>query len=262
MDEAVEGKIPAPLPLAVDKKSQMMIARDNGELVRMIKIFMAGVALPKTLDTEAKVITAWQAAASLKVPPIIAIQNMAIIHGSLSIWGQLPKALAEATGDMEDFQLIFIDKDHNELSLKNKNLNAEVWAAVCRIKRKGRSYNEYWFSVDDAKKAGLFNKAGPWKDYTKIMLGRRAVGHGIKIEFPDALMGLNIAEYDFSEAPDLKDVSPSRGAPQELQSARETIARARGGDASLNAINEKSTCKDVSADIELEQKEAQDEQRD
>ncbi len=200
----------APAPIIVDSKTQMMVARDNSELVRMIRTFMQGAALPKTLDTEAKVITAWQAAASLKVPPIIAIQNMAIIHGSLSIWGQLPKALAEATGQLKDFKLIYFDEEQKVISLENKNLHAPVWGAVVQMRRAKRSMNEYSFTEPEAKKAGLFGKSGPWQDYRKIMYARRAMGHATKFEFPDALMGLNIAEYDFHQAPDLVDVTPKK----------------------------------------------------
>lgn len=203
-----DEKAAVPVPISVDAKTQALVARDNTELVRLIRTFMKGVAFPKTLDTEEKIIAAWQVAASLKIPPMIAMQNMAVINGSVAIWGQLPKALAEATGEMQDFRQFFIDKEMNEICLKNKNLNAEIWAAVVQIRRKDRSTNEYFFSVDDAKTAGLLNKSGPWKEHRKVMLARRTVGMAIKFEFPDALMGVAIAEYDLHEAPDLKDVTP------------------------------------------------------
>ena len=203
-------EVKAPTTIAIDSKSQMLIARDNFELMRMIRIFMKGVAFPKSLDTEEKIIAAWQVAASLKIPPMIAMQNMAVINGSVAIWGQLPKALAEATGELEKFRLFYIDKEHNEISLANKNLNVDPWAAVVQMARKGRATNEYFFSTDDAQKAGLLNKSGPWKDYRKVMLARRAMGQAIKFEFPDALMGISIAEYDHHEAPDLKDVTPAK----------------------------------------------------
>lgn len=195
--------VKTPDPIAVDERNQLIVARDNSELVRMIKIFMQGAALPRTLDTEAKVITAWQAAASLKVPPIIAIQNMAIIHGVLSIWGQLPKALADQTGQMEDFKLILFDKDQKEICLGNKNLQEDVWGAVTQMRRLRKSKNEYYFTEIEAKKAGLLSKSGPWQDYRKIMYARRTIGHAIKFEFPDAVMGIAIAEYDLHDAPDL-----------------------------------------------------------
>lgn len=204
------------VPIIVDKETQQLVARDNTELVRMIKIFMNGEALPKTLNTEAKIITAWQTAASLRVPPIRAIQNMAIIHGSLSLWGELPRALAEATGELEDLKLFMIDHEYKQISWANKNLRDEVWAAVVQIKRKGRTENEYSFSLDDAKAAGLLNKTGPWKDYRRIMLARRTIGHAIKFEFPDALMGCKIAEYDFHEAPDVVEVHEANDVAADL----------------------------------------------
>ncbi len=213
--ESLETK--AITPIIVDRQSQQLVAKDNAELVRMIKIFMNGAALPRTLDTEAKIITAWQTAASLRIPPIRAIQNMAIIHGSLAIWGELPKALAESTGELEDFRMILIDDKQEQISLANKNLDKEVCGAVVQVKRKGRSMNEYSFTQADAQKAGLLSKPGPWKDYRKIMYQRRAMNHAMKFEFPDALMGVKIAEYDFNEAPDLsqaRDVDTLTGASE------------------------------------------------
>lgn len=194
--------------IALDPKTQLMVARDNSELHRMVITMMKGMAVPKTLDTPEKVIAAWQVAASLKIPPAVAMQNMAVIHGSVCMWGQLPKALADATGEVEDFQLVLINEAQEVICLANKNLGDEVWGAVCHVKRKGRSRNEYAFTMVDAIKAGLHKKTGPWQDYRKIMLSRRAIAHGIKFEFPDALMGVSVAEYDYNEAPDLKDVTP------------------------------------------------------
>lgn len=196
--------------IAVDQKSQLIVARDNSELVRMITLFSKGTAFPKTLDTPEKIIAAWQVAASLNLPPMVAIQNLAVIHGSVSMWGQLPKALAERTGQLEDYKLILFDKEQKQICLGEKNLGADVWGAVVQIRRSKRSVNEYSFTEPEAKKAGLLNKAGPWTDYRKIMYARRASGHAMKFEFPDALMGVPVAEYDFHQAPDLKDVTPSQ----------------------------------------------------
>lgn len=207
--EVKEVKVPAPSSITVDQKTQALVARDNSELVRIIRIMMRGMAFPKTLDTEDKVIAAWQIASSLKIPPAIAIQNIAIINGSACIWGQLPKALAETTGELQEFKLLRIDKDQKIISLENGNLDKPVWGAVLQIQRKGRSINEYAFTMDDAKKAGLDKKPGPWTQYTATMLCRRVVAQGIKFEFPDALMGVSVAEYDINDAPDLKDVTPA-----------------------------------------------------
>lgn len=208
----------AAMPIAVDQKSQVIIARDNSELYRMIKSFMNGTAFPKTIDTVEKAIAAWQVAASLGLPPMVTMQNLAFIHGSVSMWGQIPKALAERTGQLEDFKLILFDAEQKVISLENKNLGTDVWGAAVQIRRTKRSMNEYSFTEPEAKTAGLLNKAGPWTQYRKIMYARRSVGHAMKFEFPDALMGVPVAEYDYHEAPDLKDVSSSREDSESIAS--------------------------------------------
>jgi hypothetical protein len=211
-------------PIAVDQKG-LMVARDNGELYRMVKVMMAGGAVPKWMDTPEKVIACWQMAASLKVPAPVAIQHMCVIQGRVCIWGELPKALAESTGELEHFEIIWIDKEQKPITLENKNLHSPVWGAVCKIKRKGRTLNEYFFTEPEAEKAKLLTKDGPWITYRKIMYGRRAATTAIKFEFGDALMGIGIAEYDFNEAPDVKDVTPSQSR-DEL--ADKLAARAAG----------------------------------
>lgn len=195
-------------PLVLHEKNQQIVARDQAELYRLINVFMQGNAFPKTLDTPAKAVAAWQVAASLGLPPMVCMANLAIINGSIAMWGQLPKALAERTGEMEDFQIFLIDKAQKRISQEAGNLGEEPWGAVCRVKRKGRALNEYVFTENDAKRAGLLNKSGPWKEYRPVMYQRRATAFAMKMEFPDALMGVPVAEYDLDAAPDLKDVSP------------------------------------------------------
>src|SRR5690606_25397250 len=99
------------------------------------------------------------------------------------------------------------DKDQKVICLQEKNLQADVWGSAVQMRRSKRSVNEYFFTEEEAKSAGLFGKAGPWKQYKKIMYGRRAMAHAIKFEFGDALMGVPVAEYDFNQAPDLVDVT-------------------------------------------------------
>lgn len=205
---AEETKPPTAALIRIDEKTQQLVAKDNAELMRLIRTFMKGTAFPKTLDTEEKVIAAWQVAASLKIPPMVAIQNIAIIHGSCKIWGQLPKALAEATGEVEKWTQFYVDKEQKKICFENQNLDKERWGHVIQVKRKGREPNEFHYTIDDAKKAGLLGKQGPWKDHTHIMLARRNTGACVNFEFPDAVMGVGIAEYQDHVAPDLLDVTP------------------------------------------------------
>lgn len=205
-EQKEEIKVKEVAPILVDE-NQAIVARDNAELFRLIQTFMAGTAFPKTIDTPQKAIAAWQIAASLNLPPMVVIQNLAFIHGSISMWGQLPKALAERTGQLTKFKLILFDEKQDVICLANKNLQNDVWGAATQIQRKKGPVNEYFFNEIEAKKAGLFGKSGPWTQYKKIMYSRRAVAQGIKFEFPDALMGVPVAEYDFNHAPDISDFS-------------------------------------------------------
>lgn len=195
--------------IEIDKNTKTLIARDNKELMRMIQIFMQGNSFPSSIDTPAKCITAWNLACSLNPDaPQRLISRMMYVNGQLGIWGEAPRALAERTGEVEDFELFVVDEKYERICLENKNLSHDPYAAVCRIKRKGRTKNEYYFTVDEAEKAGLLSKRGPWQQYAKAMLCWRAQGQGLKFEFADALMGTDIIEYKYNFAPDVKDVTP------------------------------------------------------
>jgi hypothetical protein len=211
-ESAREVKAPSAAPMLVRQDNSQIIIRDQAELYRVIMLMTKGCAIHKSLDTIEKRIACWQMATALKVRPEVAISNMYIVNGVISLWGQLPKALAHETGELQHFKLIRYNEKQDEIALQYKNLETEVWGAAVQIRRGGGALNEYIFTMEDAKRAGLASKSGPWKDYRPIMLCRRTVGQAIKFDFPDAVMGLGISEYDHNEAPDLmappKDVTP------------------------------------------------------
>jgi len=74
--------------------------------------------------------------------------------------------------------------------------------AVCIARRKGRKAVTYRFGIDDAKRAGLWGKQGPWAQYPKRMMQMRARGFALRDAFPDVLRGLITIE----EANDVADI--------------------------------------------------------
>lgn len=202
-----EKKAATILPIAIDQETKQLAPRDNAELSRIVTMLKAGLAFPKDFDTNEKCFSAYNLAMQLcpRAPQRI-LSRMMIINNVIGIWGEAPKFLAEQTGELEDFQLFVYDKDHKEIKFENKNSNEEVYGACCRIKRKDRTINEYLFTMDDAKRAGLLGKI-PWKGYPQAMLRWKASGMGFKFEFPDALMGAEIAEYTYDVLPE-KDITP------------------------------------------------------
>lgn len=141
------------------------------------------------------VLVAVQMGSELGLQPLQALQNIAVINGRPSIWGDALLAIVKSHPQLEDFKEYF-----------------EGDTAICEVKRKGQSIVKATFSIDDAKKAGLWGKSGPWQTYPKRMLAMRARGFALRDAFPDALKGLITAEEAQDYPNETKDVSSSSKA--------------------------------------------------
>ncbi len=120
---------------------------------------------------------AMQWGAELGLKPLQAMQNLAIINGRPSLWGDAVIALVRAS-PLCEFVLESDDGD----------------TATCRVKRRGEPEQSRTFSTADAKTAGLLGKAGPWTQYPKRMRQMRARAFALRDVFPDVLRGLPVAE--------------------------------------------------------------------
>jgi hypothetical protein len=128
--------------------------------------------------------------------PMQALQNIAVINGKPSVYGDAAMALVQASAVCEDVQEYF------------EGEGTPNPIAVCVAKRRGRKEVVARFSVEDAKRAGLWGKAGPWQAYPKRMMQMRARGFALRDAFPDVLKGLITAE----EAQDYPDEAKPRQA--------------------------------------------------
>jgi hypothetical protein len=128
--------------------------------------------------------------------PMQALQNIAVINGKPSVYGDAAMALVQASAVCEDVQEYF------------EGEGTPNPIAVCVAKRRGRKEVVAKFSVEDAKRAGLWGKAGPWQAYPKRMMQMRARGFALRDAFPDVLKGLITAE----EAQDYPDEAKPRQA--------------------------------------------------
>lgn len=192
-------------------EAQGLDLKDQNQLVRFIGQLIKAKALPKHLNSDAEVLSAWNFASQLKLPPQVSLKNIAVINGSPSLFGDLPLALVQRHVDFISYEEFCIDKEYNKICFENKNLDAEIFGGVVFFERRGSPKQSFSFTISDANRAGLISKAGngmPWRTYPQIMVVRRARIIGIKALFADALTGATIAE-DFGRAPDLeKDVTP------------------------------------------------------
>jgi len=132
----------------------------------------------------------------LGLAPMQALQNIAVINGKPSVYGDAMMALVQASSVCEDIEE-YLEKEGTSDAV-----------AVCIATRKGRKPVTARFSVKDAVKANLWGKQGPWTQYPNRMLQMRARGFALRDAFPDVLRGLISAE----EAEDYPEEAKPRPA--------------------------------------------------
>ena len=162
-----------------------------GDLMTLGKIAAASGLVPKDYQNQPeKCAGAIAFGAELGLAPMQALQCIANINGRPSIWGDSAKALCLASPVCE------------EISETMEGEGTPNPKAVCVAKRRGQSPVRVEFSVEDAKRAGLWGKQGPWTQYPKRMLQLRARGFALRDAFPDILRGLVTAEeaQDYTQA--------------------------------------------------------------
>ena len=122
-------------------------------------------------------IIATQWGLEIGLQPLQAMQSIAVINGRPAIWGDAMLALVRGSGQLE-----YIHEDPTDDG------------CTVRLKRKGEPEAERTFTKEDAKKAGLSGKQGPWTQYPKRMMQLRARAFALRDVFPDVLRGVFIAE--------------------------------------------------------------------
>ena len=110
--------------------------------------------------------------------PLQALQNIAVINGRPSLWGDALIAIVRSSPLCEYVQ--------EEMKPDG--------TAICRAKRRGESEQTRTFSDADAKTAGLSGKQGPWMTSPKRMKQLRARAFALRDVFPDVLKGMPMAE--------------------------------------------------------------------
>jgi len=141
-------------------------------------VHKSGLA-PRDMNTAEKLLVAIMHGLEIGLPPMQAIQRIAVVNGRPTMWGDAIPALLQA----RNFRLV--EKFEGE---------GDARAAVCQVIRPDKTSNEARFSVTDAKQAGLWGKPGPWKQYPDRMLQMRARGFAARDGAADVLMGLYLRE--------------------------------------------------------------------
>lgn len=162
------------------------------DLFRFAKAVSVSGLAPKGIESAEAIFVALEMGLEVGLPMMAALQNIAVINGRPTIWGDAQLAVVRGTGELTLFEEWY--EEGGKRLARNPAAFTDATTAVCRVQRHGYEAAETAFSVADAKRANLWGKAGPWSQYPARMLRFRARSFGLRDQFGDALRGLRTAE--------------------------------------------------------------------
>lgn len=163
------------------------------DVVTLARILAASTYLPRDYQGKVEnVVFAILMGRELSLHPIVALQNLRVMRrrmkdgtevSQVSLAGDMATALIQQSGVLESWDETYIgvafeDDFRAKVVMKRKTLPAVVRE----------------FSVQDAKKAGLWATIGPWTQYPRRMLAWRARWFLMRDLFSDILRGMSITE--------------------------------------------------------------------
>ena len=190
------------VPIAgAPKVSSLMAFSGEGIALRSLeealvfaKAVLDGGWAPKDFKTPQAIVVAWQFGAEVGLGLMQSLQSIAVINGKPGLYGDAGKALLRSKGfDIEEF-------DGDEIKTKG--------FARCTITHPRQKPVTRTFSVEDAKKAGLWGKAGPWTQYPNRQMAWRAFWFAARDAAADVLKGLSGHEENRDRPAEPRNVTP------------------------------------------------------
>lgn len=191
------------VPLKTGGAIQAIIPTDVEQVFRLATAISKSGLAPSTMKDPEKLVVAIMQGLEIGLPPMMAINKIAVINGRPAIWGDALPALLWARG----FKLIESVADG---------------LATCTVVRPDGERITRQFSAADAKKAGLLGKPGPWQQYPDRMLAMRARGYACRDGAADALSGLYVAE-ELADSPEDAEAGPKRKSSSAAKKDGQTV---------------------------------------
>lgn len=155
------------------KQNSGLVPSNINEAMQLAEILSKSTLVPKQfVGNPSDTFVAMQWGFEIGLSPMQALQNIAVINGRPSLWGDAMLALVQS---------------HPEYDGHKEYIKDDI--AYCEVKRKGSDWHISTFSKEQAILAGLWGKA-TWKSYPERMLKMRARGFALRDQFADALKGL------------------------------------------------------------------------
>lgn len=209
--QALEKASSTKAPVAIGKTGVVLQTLDD--LWRFANYISKSGFAPKAMEAPETIVVAVQMGMEIGLSPMASMQNIAVINGRPSVWGDAVLAIVQNSGILEVFDEYF-EQDGKRVD-RAPSILTDGTVAVCRVKRQGRSPQTSSFGVVEAKRAGLCGKQGPWTQYPSRMLQLRARGFALRDSFPDFLKGLITREeaQDIDPVEKAKNITPKESAP-------------------------------------------------
>lgn len=184
-------------------KSFAIMPQNFQELNQLAELIAKSDLAPKDFKGKpANALIAIQMGAEVGFSPMQAIQNIAVINGRPSMWGDASLALVQSHPSYEWIEETWDDKTQT---------------ARCRGKRRGDpAISDWTFSMDDARKAFMITydngretrvplaEKSTYKSYPRRMCAMRARAFVLRDKWADVIKGLAIRE----EVEDMVDMVP------------------------------------------------------
>lgn len=218
------------VPLRTGNKITGIIPQTIEEVFRLATAISKSGMAPKNMDKPEALTVAIMHGLEIGLPPMQAVQRIAVVNGRPTVWGDALPALLWA-----------------------RNFSIREWTdgegdkmvAYCTVTRPTGEAITKDFGVTEAKKAGLWGKPGPWQLYPARMLAMRARAFACRDGAADVLAGLYISE-EMVDVDDMKDITPRKssaaakrdGTTETFNAIRAEIASAKSAD-DLDTIRDK-----------------------
>tara|TARA_R100000231_G_scaffold92580_1_gene69606 strand:+ start:943 stop:1833 length:891 start_codon:yes stop_codon:yes gene_type:complete len=169
------------------------------EAVEFAKFIATSGHIPKQFQGKPNdILVAIQWGYEIGLAPMQALQNIAVINGRPSLWGDSLIAVCKHHSDWRGIEETYIEEEDKAVCIVKRNVHGKIETTRSE------------FSYKDAQKAKLANKQGPWQDYPKRMMQLRARGFALRDAFPDAIKGLITVEeaqdYPTEKEGDIKTI--------------------------------------------------------
>lgn len=162
---------------------QPIVPRTMEEAYRLGDAICQSGLAPKDMQTPQACMVAIMHGMEIGIPPMQALQRIAVINGRPTLWGDAAMALVRGSGKAKSIKETIEGEGDDRV-------------AVCRVLRMDDpdSPIEGRFAVKDAKIAQLWGKKGPWQQYPERMLKMRARAFALRDGFADVLGGMYLSE--------------------------------------------------------------------